>query len=609
MNKVSGSHVLFILLPVFGCAFISSSEILDASFLPRFLLLSTFLSLSIIWLLYNQWNVHQPIPWKHPVILFMLIWLVASIASFPNALNKSQYLAEIQKVFLYFITILVFSTTLNQQKESLQESVLKATVVSTLFLTAIGSWQFFNYQATLNVKGMMQVTSMMSNKNLFSEYIALCLPFSIAAIMLLKKIWKVLAIIASLSVCTFTIILLARSVWVALPVAFSVLVFIIILWNVLNNTHFKQHILKTLIISTASTIVFIALAWVLNNLSNDMIMKRLVSIFEIDKGSAVGRLQIWAITIDIIKSNLISGIGAGNWKLVFQSKAWQQSGIMYNTQPLNDYLGIFAECGLFGFIGYVGILLTGITLLIKQIFSAQNKLPVFHIACLASLLIYCVISFFNFPKDRIEHFVFLAFLLAFSSAPYFSATQTKKIITAPILLLIAVGLFYCQWSGYQRYVAEKHTRLALEAKNRQQWKTVIQEINKAKSPYYSLDPTTTPLLWYRGVAYYTLGKTDLAFLDFQSAYKANPYHTHVLNNLATCFQLKGNHQKAVTLYKEAIRINPGFEDALLNLTAVLYNLKQYDQALLIIEQSPQKEHSKLVMRTKLIREAKEAAKN
>jgi O-antigen ligase/Tfp pilus assembly protein PilF len=608
MNKAGIFYFLFLLIPIFGCALISSYEILDSSFLPRFIFLSFFLSISIIWLLYNQWNADYHIPWKHPLIIFMLLWLLASIASIPNVLNRAEYLAEVQKVFLYFTTFLVFSTVLNKQKESLLEYFLKANVVITLFLIAIGIYQFYKYNATISVDGMERVTSLMSYKNLFSEYIALCLPFLMVTVLKLNRIWKIVAFISAVAVLMFIVIVLARSVWVALPVSFLFILILSILWYRKRKVPFNKNVIEALALSVAVIFLVTLLLSLAYPTSIDILKQRLISIAETDKGSAGGRLQLWQLILEMIKNNFITGVGAGNWKLWFQNQGWNQSGTIYNTEPLNDYLGIFVECGFFGFIGYVGILLTGIVMFLIKIFSEKNNFPVFHIAFLASLLIYCVISFFNFPKDRIEHFVFLAFLLAFSCGRYFPATPNKNIITVPILLIITAGLIYCQWCGCQRYIAERHTRLALEARNNQQWKSVIKEINKAQSPYYTLDPTTTPVIWYRGVAYYTLGETDLAFVDFQSAYKANPFHIHVLNNLATCFELKGNHEQAITLYKEAIRINPHFVDAIINLTAVLYNLKQYDQALLIIEQSPQKNYWKLVMRKKLILQAIEGIK-
>ena len=74
----------------------------------------------------------------------------------------------------------------------------------------------------------------------------------------------------------------------------------------------------------------------------------------------------------------------------------------------------------------------------------------------------------------------------------------------------------------------------------------------------------------------------MAFRDFQSAYLENPNHVHVLNNLATVNEMKGNHREAIQLYSKAIKISPKFEDAIINLAAVQYNLGHTSEAYEII---------------------------
>ena len=62
----------------------------------------------------------------------------------------------------------------------------------------------------------------------------------------------------------------------------------------------------------------------------------------------------------------------------------------------------------------------------------------------------------------------------------------------------------------------------------------------------------------------------------------NPYHIHVLNNLATSYEIKGNHEMAIDMYNRAILISPKFDEALLNLSAVYYNNGNIDSASSII---------------------------
>ena len=73
-----------------------------------------------------------------------------------------------------------------------------------------------------------------------------------------------------------------------------------------------------------------------------------------------------------------------------------------------------------------------------------------------------------------------------------------------------------------------------------------------------------------------------ALKDFKEAHKVHPYHEHVLNNLASSYEITGNHTKAKQFYLEALRVNPTFKEVRINLAAILYNEKNYIQALDII---------------------------
>ena len=110
------------------------------------------------------------------------------------------------------------------------------------------------------------------------------------------------------------------------------------------------------------------------------------------------------------------------------------------------------------------------------------------------------------------------------------------------------------------------------------WNRLIDEINKAESPIYEMGPAVTPLKWYLGTAYFKLGNVNEAYNAFNEAYQINPYHVHILNDIGSCEEVRGNHAAAIIKYREALNLNPVFEEALLNLCAVYFNTGQYDSA-------------------------------
>jgi tetratricopeptide (TPR) repeat protein len=132
--------------------------------------------------------------------------------------------------------------------------------------------------------------------------------------------------------------------------------------------------------------------------------------------------------------------------------------------------------------------------------------------------------------------------------------------------------------GVSRFISETHLQKAYTARANGNWQKTIDEIELAENDYYNIDPMCTPLKWYSGSAQYNLGNQELAFADFYKAYQINPNHVHVLNNLATSYEIKGDHENAIVYYQKAILISPLFEEAVSNLCATYFNAGKKQEA-------------------------------
>ena len=60
---------------------------------------------------------------------------------------------------------------------------------------------------------------------------------------------------------------------------------------------------------------------------------------------------------------------------------------------------------------------------------------------------------------------------------------------------------------------------------------------------------------------------------------------HVLNNLATSYEINKERIKAKEYYNKALKINPTFKETRINLAAILFNEKDYVNALDVILKS------------------------
>ena len=298
---------------------------------------------------------------------------------------------------------------------------------------------------------------------------------------------------------------------------------------------------------------------------------------------------MWKQTLELAQDNPICGVGAGNWKISFPSYGIEDFPnqhmfkTLYFVRPENDYVWTLSEIGILGFGFYLsifGIIFWYIFKILDSHTDANNKL--LPILMFFGFVGYMVFSCFTFPRERIFHSMFLLLMMAIVISIHHRSFGKQGDISRLLMFVLAIPclclLLFAIYIGHARLTAEIHTKRAFAARKAKVWPAVISEIDKGYSVFATLDPMSTPLKWYRGEANFLLNNIPQALEDFKEAYKAHPYHIHVLNNLATCYEMTGNHNQAINYYKKALEIYPAFEDALINLGATYYNSGRYEQA-------------------------------
>jgi O-antigen ligase len=89
--------------------------------------------------------------------------------------------------------------------------------------------------------------------------------------------------------------------------------------------------------------------------------EHLVSTVDRDFHSNNQRIALWKKTVTMIRDNFFLGVGTGNWKISLPK--YSLKGLMWNdmmrifVRAHNDFLQVFAETGVFGFICFLGIFL------------------------------------------------------------------------------------------------------------------------------------------------------------------------------------------------------------------------------------------------------------
>jgi tetratricopeptide (TPR) repeat protein len=446
----------------------------------------------------------------------------------------------------------------------------------------------------------------MANTNLFASALFLTLPFILFGTIRFSGFWRILSLITLAGVLYAIAISETRAVWGAILISTAVTVFLVLLNY--QKLEFAQnekyfYIRRSLLIMVIFCFSVLAAIWshtIENNhlclflkkthpavLRNPGTLQRPIKTII----SLNGRYPLWQTSMRMIKAAPISGIGLGQWKIVSPAyeldqkinasvRGFRQTWVQ---RPHNDFLWVFSETGISGFLSH--LLLWGLLIYysLKIISSAnENQTKIFAILALFGIIGFAVISSFSFPKERIFHNIFFMLIAACIVSFYHRTFPIQKIVRRYRLFfldfLLLVLLIFCWIFGHARFDAEVHAKKALFAHKYEDWQGVISEIDKVDTRFYNLDPTSTPLAWYRGMANFSLKRIEEARNDFLRAYAHNPYHVHVLNNLGTCYALQNDFEKAVDYYQKALVISPGFKKAILNQNTVYFRMGMYGRA-------------------------------
>ncbi len=294
------------------------------------------------------------------------------------------------------------------------------------------------------------------------------------------------------------------------------------------------------------------------------------------------RLILWEKTACVIRNHPWVGVGAGNWQIEFPDCTVQHlyAVEVNNTtfqRPHNDWLWVWAELGLPGIVLYLGffgaVLYAGLR-------NWNNNQPNRRARALrlSGIAGFMVIACFTFPKERIELLILLYTLLGMTEQmPVESRRNAIWWRCCLGVLMVSCGLNL--WIARKRAIGESAMKEALIHKQQKNWPALIEATDRAFSAWYTIDPTSIPVHWYRGTASFIWEDYEGALGDFAKAQQYAPFNQHVNNDLGSCYQMMGQPQRAKEHYLEAIRISPLFEDPRLNIGISYYQDGDYQQAL------------------------------
>jgi O-antigen ligase len=316
--------------------------------------------------------------------------------------------------------------------------------------------------------------------------------------------------------------------------------------------------------------------------------ERLNPLTYLESATANERRFVWYKTDLLNNDHYWWGVGNGSWKLWLPSKTLegayrlQEKGIVF-TRAHNDYLEVRAEMGIVGAIWFItlfGAAGLALGMRLRKSGKSQHEMAVIG----AGILGYCIIQYFDFPRERVEMQVILGLLLAFA-VHYSRAFWTKSpgisvsAIGTPFMAALVLGMAFNVVIGWNRVAGEIHNVDMLKAYQKNDFKTVLREAKAARNTFYEYNDVALPLQWYEGTSLYRMNNDEAALKSFGEALALNPWSFQVLNNYATALAKLEKYPEAIPYFEKAVEINPKYDEGKFNLAFSYTQLGEYQRAL------------------------------
>lgn len=538
-----------------------------------------------------------------PVLISYLLLTIVCMPGLIISFNKSESLNHWLKICVLGIFFAYYLNIICEDKNYLSKLVYFVNFL-ILLLVIKGVHQAYDkyvYNSERNLPMIFDYTisSFAGNKNSFAEILLISLPFACLGLFQKHLFLKIICIVNLLLCLCAIFVLNSLAVWIAF-ISGGVLLLLIAIKTKMILRWRRKYMLAV----AAICILIIAISFTKNNF--ELVLHKVNNIYsylqsgkietplsENNSNSIYERIILWKNSIQLFRENPLLGNGLGQWKILFAQYGmgdapYMNSGFIRFEKPHNDFLLILCEAGIPGLIFYLCFLFIplthGIRILNSEPASATWRLVALMLFGLFSFI---VVSMFSFPFLRPFTMVLLVIIISIIEYQYYLYKKAKggKIFASKNKLLPAFGLLFsisCLFLSVYRLHAESHLANSFRAQRKNLFERMARELNKISPVMYSMDNTGSPLYWYYGISQFNLGKTDEALFYFKKAETINPFHSVLLNDIASCYEKTGNTPEALKYYRKALDIVPLNPDALIDMSAVYYNLQKFDSAFIFI---------------------------
>lgn len=569
-------------------------------------------------------QVRDRIDWgvlREPLVLAALAYLGACWLSLPFAINRSAGFADCFRTFGSFLVLCVMALVLPLDLRW-RRWLLEAAVVSTVIAVVAGLSQTLPLVAegipSRRALEMAFLDGLMSNVNLFAVWLLLLIPWCVCGAATLADSFKIAATVTAVAAGTLVVVLQSRAAWLGLLAATVIGGGAILVFprSLAASDRLRRAVIVVFALGLVMAVGLTGIA-LTDSPAGEAVRARVITRPHQATGpSDGGRTMVWGLTVRMIDDHFWTGVGAGNFPIrlheyfgpddagnvpdfaTLSSDNW--------IQPHNDFLWVFAEKGLVGFLAFVAIF--GFAARAALSILRNTRAPTdawLALASLCALIAYATESCFDFPLDRVSHQVIvavhlgvLAILAHEQRQPPVTRGLPGWLVVPPVVASLALALSYA-WAAWHQELEVMNAR---RAQHEGEWRAMRDAARKATTPWKTLDPLAVPVALLEGLAEIQLGDLPAATSCFERAYAANPNRLAVLQNLGAAYAETGRLNEAVAALMIAAHRYPDRVEVRHNLACALIDSKRFPEAVAVLEDIP------AALRTPAMQEALEHAR-
>gem|GEM_PF-1960590 len=603
------SFIFFVFFP-----FLYSNSTYDPELHLRYFALSVVLLPAAIYFVIPDKKKESPYFAADKSFRCFILFFLFSLLSVAWSVNPGDAFYEASKIFLLLVCFCYFIYAFRQSPDAItvfSVAVAIAVIIFTLILILTTAPLLMDaITGASTATGRIRLVSSFANKNFYAETIFLCLPFAIYGSLFFRKATRILCMVALFFITAPIIIIASISVWIATMAFVATMVICMVRYN---RKAQQQASYRTVFFTMAIMLAGLLVAVVsvskvpaLNYFFKPVISKIKTTehylrngdrIFADDPSNANSlfeRILLARNSIQLFEEHPVTGCGLAGWKIFFPKfgitgTSYLNQGHLRFEHPHNDYLLVLSEEGIVGLLLWLGIFVFSFINIFRLMKESTERKTVFLLSLLCSGAIgFLTLSLSGYPKERLYSMVMLLLILAIPAAMSWKKTNIPKRYGRRVSVVVALLCIVTAYIQLKKLRGEIHMHKAITYQKQKNLVAMRNEVMKARSFFYPVDATSTPLNWYLGLTSYYAGDTAAAFNYYKQALDQNPYHVQVLNDLGTMYEKKGNTAMAIDLYKTTLMISPANANAVLNLTVAYYHAGDFGNALSTLKKNPEK---------------------